>query len=91
MCINSYAGTKKENLHIQVKRPFVVNVYNDKMGGVDICDRMLSYYRIGSKSRKWTVRTIIHFFDVAAVNSWLKFRDDKRMKGEWRKHKLEFY
>ena len=83
-------GRKKVNQHIQVKRPFVVNVYNDKMGGVDMCDRMLSYYRMGSMSRKWTVRTIIHFFDVAAVNSWLQFRDYERMKGEWRKHKLEF-
>ena len=27
--------SKKENQHIQVKRPFVVNVYNDKMGGVE--------------------------------------------------------
>ena len=59
--------SKKENQHIQVKRPFVV------------------------KSRKWTVRTIIHLFDVAAVSSWLQFRDDERMKGEWENTSWSFW
>ena len=60
------------------------------MGGIDLCDRMLSFYRIGAKSRKWTIRTIIHFFDVVAVNAWIQFRKDQTRQGESRKHKLEF-
>ena len=51
---------------------------------------MLSFYRIGAKSCRWTVRTIIHFFDVVAVNAWIQFRKYQTRQGESRKHKLEF-
>ena len=36
--------------HIQVKRRFFVISYNDKIGKVDICDRMLSFYKIHATS-----------------------------------------
>ena len=36
--------SKKEKEHIQMKRPFIVKSYNDKMGGIDLCDQMLSFF-----------------------------------------------
>ena len=81
--------SKKDNVHIQVPRPALIGSYSDKMGGVDLCDRMLAHYRAAAKSRKWTVRCIIHFFDVVAVNCWIQWRKDAVLRGEMRKYKLE--
>ena len=61
--------SKKDSKYIQVKRPYVVAKYNDCMGGIDLIDQMISYYRIRARSKKWTVRVIFHFFDLAMANS----------------------
>ena len=64
-----------------VNRSFCVRMYNDHMGSVDNHDRMISYYRIKPKTKKWPVRVIFHFVDMALVNSWLLYREQEIKKG----------
>ncbi|XP_047541811.1 piggyBac transposable element-derived protein 3-like [Vanessa atalanta] len=51
---------KKDKKFIDVERPEVVRKYNHAMGGVDLLDQRMSYYRTFIKSKKWTVRMIFH-------------------------------
>lgn len=46
------------------------------MGGVDLLDGLISYYRIRLKSKKWYLRIFFHFVDLAMVNAWLRYRQD---------------
>lgn len=46
------------------------------MGGVDKIDQLISYYRIFIRSRKWTLRMIMHSFDMAISNFWIQYKND---------------
>lgn len=80
---------KKEAQMVMVKRPEVVQKYNEFMGGVDKLDQLISLYRTSIRSRKWPLRMITHAFDVAVVNSWLEYRMDENRKGTQPKQVLD--
>lgn len=67
---------KKEKKYITLERPEIVKLYNKSMGGVDIHDQLISYFRIFIRSRKWTLRMVTHSFDMALTNSWMEYRND---------------
>lgn len=43
-------------------------------GGVDILDQLMEYYRTFYKTRKWSVKVIHHFFDLAIVNAYQEYK-----------------
>ena len=76
---------KKEKKYINIPCPAAVKHYNEKMGGVDTFDQMMKLYRTWLKTRKWTLKVILHFLGVFIVNAWQEYSHDcfqARMKKE---------
>lgn len=67
--------------YITIKRPMVIKMYNSKMGGVDMADRMLAVCPSRARTKKWTIRFISHMIDLAASNSWIQYRNTETQKG----------
>ena len=57
--------------YINVSRPNIVKVYNKHMGGVDLLDPLLGYYRNKIRSKKWYLRIFFHLIDMTTVNAWI--------------------
>lgn len=75
--------SKKESKYIVIPRPNIVNKYNSCMGGIDLIDRMISYYRISTtRTKKWTVKSILHLTDLGVANSWIFYRGDRKKLGD---------
>lgn len=67
---------KASKTYVDVTCPKVISNYNSYMGGVDVLDQQVEYYRAFIKTRKWTLKVIIHFLDLAVVNAWRLYRND---------------
>lgn len=73
--------SQAEKVHLEVNRPEIVKIYNEFMGGVDKLDFLIALYRIHAKTKKWPVRIIFHFMDLALANSWLEYREAQQRIG----------
>ena len=62
--------------NIDVSRLETVKFYNKCVGEVEKHDFLMSLYRIGIKSRKWTLRIIFHYFNMTNTNFWLEYKKD---------------
>ena len=66
--------SKKEGRVIEIERPTMVVEYESHMGGVDLCDMLLSLYRIRHRSTKYYMHIKFYCIGVAVVNGWLLYR-----------------
>lgn len=82
--------SKKEKAYINVVRPNVIKTYNSAMGGVDMLDTMISYYRISARTRRWAVRLIFHMIDFAAAASLIERRRMDAAEGTLRLDRFDF-
>ena len=55
--------SKKTKEFVNVERPQMVEVYNANMGGVDLCDMLLSCYRIRRRTNK--------HFSTFSITCWV--------------------
>lgn len=72
---------RKEKKYINIPLPRVNEKYDEGMGGVDLDDQVIAYYRNAYRTNKYTVRTIFHILDLVCSNSWLEYKRDCEAKG----------
>ncbi|XP_051554575.1 piggyBac transposable element-derived protein 4 isoform X1 [Myxocyprinus asiaticus] len=79
---DTYQRWSKQNKEfVNVKQPSVVREYKAKMAGFDLAERMISSYCLSSRTKRWTIRMLMHFTDLALVNSWLLYQQDNLENG----------
>lgn len=66
---------------VSVPCPRVIQLYNSKMGGVDLNDMLVEIHRSPTRSRRWYMCLIGYFTDVAVVNSWLIYKRHAKSLG----------
>lgn len=81
---------KKLKKYVTILQPTIVSEYNSKMGGVDLVDRIMSYYRMSGHRKKWTLQKLMHFTDLALANTWLLYRKDLTVCGTPEKNIMKF-
>ncbi len=70
--------SKTQSKYIQVKRPDIVDHYNNHMGGVDKMDQNISAYCVQIRSKKWWWP--LWAIDTAIQNSWILYRNTQSGK-----------
>lgn len=71
-------STLHENIHIDAeskkKLPETIQFYNETKVGVDIIDQMARKYTVRAGTRRWPVHVFYNILDLAAINSWIIYR-----------------
>lgn len=81
--------SKKDKAYINVSRPNIIAEYNAKMGGVDFLDRMIAYYRTSARTKKWTVRAMLHFIDFSLAAGWIERKRAEESEGVPKKDRFD--
>ena len=76
---------KKNKAYIDVDRPEIIKYYNDFMGRVDLMGRLISYYSMTFRTKRWPTRVILHLLSMSVVNSWIEYRQRELKKEMSRK------
>ncbi len=63
---------------IPIKRPSILEAYNENMRGVDYFDRHIRYYSFLHGSKKWYLKIAYYFLEVAVLNSYVIYQKDCR-------------
>ena len=61
--------SKKDKDYIDADHPEIIKYYNDFIGVVDLMDRLISYYSMTFRTKRWPTRVILHLLSMSVVNS----------------------
>ena len=66
--------SQNQKKSIEVSQPYLVQMYNKHMGGVDQLDHNISKLRIGMRIKKWWWPMFSWLLNVSMQNAWLVYR-----------------
>jgi len=66
----------EEKTKIQIKRPTILEAYNENMRGVDYFDRDLRFYSFIHGSKKWYQKIDYYFLEAALLNSYIIYQNE---------------
>ncbi len=56
-----------------IRKPHMLENYNQHMGGVDMSDQYVLYYEYAHRNNKWWKRVFFHLLDLCIVNSHILY------------------
>ena len=62
--------------------PQIVQQYSKTMGGVNLTDMLLSWYRIPCKAKHWHQKIFWHLIDMEKINAWTLYSRHFRQNGK---------
>ena len=74
---NAKRWSAKDNKYIEISCLKMMKVYNNFMGGVDLCDMLFSLYHIKLCSKKWYMPIFHYLIKMSLTNGWLIYRRDQ--------------
>ena len=77
---NARRWNKKNTSFVEVERSMIVQVYHANMGGVDLCDILLSLYRIRQRTNKYFFHIVYYLLEISVTNGWLLYRRHQNQK-----------
>lgn len=71
--ITRHERDKKTAAHnvVELMRPNIIGWYNGGMGGTDLFDQYMSYYRPTVKTKRWPHAIYFHLMLCCVVNAWI--------------------
>ena len=65
---------RRDNREEPIRKPLVIEKYNQFMGGVDKCDQLNQYYSFVRRSVKWYKKVFFWLLEICVVNSYLLYK-----------------
>ncbi|KAH9632632.1 hypothetical protein HF086_004750 [Spodoptera exigua] len=72
--------SKETKSKIDIPCPQIVKHYNSHMGGVDLCDMLISLYRTNYKTKRWYMALFSQVLDICVNDAWIMYRKDSARK-----------
>lgn len=84
-----YSFVEKEK--ITITQPYLIQKYNENMGGTDRMDQNVAQYRTSIRSKKWYWPIFAWLLDVSIQNAWHLYREMREeLPGEQKMDLLAF-
>jgi hypothetical protein len=65
---------EKQEINMEIKKPYAVVHYNRFINGIDWADQYLSYYLVHKKTVKWSEKVVLYLLNCVLFNTYFVYR-----------------